>query len=261
MKTRIGSIMDTGKKRAGLGILSAAMLLTLGTGYAFAASRKTDPPEILHEVIRLSPSHIVFSPDPALYAPYAPYGIEISQDGGKLLYNGKALRLFVDEGAESEAFYFDESGEGNLRAVRNGAGEIIGLRDLTVQEGEAYYEAFFAEELESMQAVTSLDDDGATKYDQYQPFGVTYDGEKELLLYRGERVKFFVDEYPGGWPGAFWTDESGTALLKVKRDESGAIQGVEAIPEKTAQAYLDEAEEQGQYKYDGLETKVVDKAN
>ena len=44
MKSRIFSIMDTGKKKTGLVILCVALMLTVGTGAAFAANAATQNP-------------------------------------------------------------------------------------------------------------------------------------------------------------------------------------------------------------------------
>lgn len=53
MKSRIFSIMDTGKKKTGLVILCVALMLTVGTGAAFAAERgNTEPARKYQRIYR-----------------------------------------------------------------------------------------------------------------------------------------------------------------------------------------------------------------
>ena len=58
MKKRISSIMDTGKKRVGVAVICAALLLTIGTGAAFAIQAINEPsPNAINDIpqVNLNP--------------------------------------------------------------------------------------------------------------------------------------------------------------------------------------------------------------
>lgn len=256
MKKRIYSIMDTRNKKAGAAILCCVLMLTLGTGAAFAANAETKiPPELISEDITVKTA-ISFHPDPDTYAAYAPFGITVSADGTKLLYQGQPVRLFVDEQAADGAFYLDAAGSMNLSAVRDAADKITGVEQLSAQKAKDYEDAFYADENGAIPASSNSVPTGLNKYDQYQPFGVTYSAENSVLYWGGQRVKLLVDEYEAGWLGAFWVDDAGTVNLEVVRDASGQITGIESIPDEKAQEYRAAADRQ-QNDLDGLEERVA----
>lgn len=260
MKKRIFSIMDIRNKKTGTVILCAVLILTLGTGLALAANG--NPPEIIKESIVISPQiSIEFIPDPDTYAQYAPFGIAISDDGRKLLYEGQPVRLFVDEKSDTEAFYLDEDATANLSVVRNAAGKITGIESIDVQKAQAYKDAFFADEPGAVLAGHDIDTAGPNKYDQYQAFGITYSTAEEILYFKDQRVKLFVDQYPDGWFGTFWTDDAGTENLEVRRDASGQITGIESISDERAQEYLAAATEEELEALNGLDEKIAEKVD
>ncbi len=265
MKSRIFSIMDTGKKKTGLAILCVALILTVGTGAAFASNASTqNPPENPKGYTEVTPWIAgAFLPNPDVYAKYADLGITISEDGVKLLYNGQPVRLFVDEGSDAEAFYMDDAGNVNLSVVRNAAGEITGLESISAQKAQEYQDAFFAEELggsfPKVQDIAKVHEDvgvqdGANKYEEYQPFGVTYSETDGVLRFNGQRVGFFMDKTAEAGVFALWTDEAGTVNLVVLRDPTGQITGIESISDDKAREYLDAADPQ--IDLDGLEERL-----
>ncbi len=236
MKNRIFSIMDRNKKKTGTAVLCGLLMLTLGTGAAFAAGEENGKsPEIIKEKIVTSVS---FRPDPDIYAAYAPFGITVSEDGAKLLYEGRPVRLFADDKSDEEAFYLDEAGTVNLSAVRNAAGTITGIESITAKKAKEYQEAFFGEEQNAVSAVQENEMEGSNKYDRYRTLGITYSAEDEVMYFKGQKVKVFVDRYADGEFEALWTDESGTANLSVVRDKSGKITGIESMSDENAQRYL-----------------------
>lgn len=261
MKKRIFSIMDMRKKKAGMAVLCGMLTLTLGTGFAFAAKAEAlTPPEIIKEHIVITPQiSVSFVPNPDVYTQYSAFGVTISEDGMKLLYQGKPVRLFEDEGADTEAFYYDESGSANLAVARNAAGEIAGIDSISAQQAQEYYDAFFAEELATESAVQDSEWEGPTKYDQYQPFGITCSAADEILYHNGRRVKLLVDQYADGWLGTFWTDDAGTVNLAVVRDASGQITGIESISDEKAQEYRSAAAAYEQSILNGLDDKIAER--
>ena len=266
MKTRIFSIMDMGKKKAGAAVLCGALLCTLGTGAAFAANaqKQPAPPKESTEITPWIGSS--FLPDPGTYAKYADFGLTVSEDGTELLYEGRPVRLFADEKSDTEAFYLDEAGALDLSAVRNAAGELTGLERISSQEAQAYYEDFFAEELggaapQEQDTVTVRESvqDGPNKYEKYEPFGVTYSAADGALYQDGQRVKFLTDQSAGEGDRALWTDAAGAVNLKVKRDAFGRITGIDRLSDEKAREYQAAAEESAQS--DSLEKKIEDRIN
>lgn len=254
MKKRIFSIMDTQNKKAGAAVLCGVLVLTLGTGAAFAANTGTqgrpDAGQDHAAVVKPGISVAFSQPDPALYAAYAAFGLTISEDGARLTYQEQPVRLFVDEEAPSQAFYLNQSGNLNLLAARNDAGEVTGIERITAQKAEQYQTAFFAPEYldktQENESVTVIEYEyetaGPNKYDQYQPFGITCSAADKALYFNGQRVKLFVDEYDAGWFGTFWTDDAGTVNLKAVRDASGTLTRIESLPDEKAREYRSAAD-------------------
>lgn len=265
MKTRIFSIMDMSKKRAGVAVLCGMLLLTLGTGIALPAKAQTQSPSINGGDGAVTPwISVAILPEPGTYARYAPFGLSISEDGTKLLYNGQPVRLFADEGAQAEAFYLNGAGQVNLSAVRNTAGALTGVEEISAQKAQEYYDAFFAEELSGSAPMVTENviardtaQVGSDKYGQYQPFGITYSPADGGLYYDGQRVNCFVDRVADGWFYTLWTDDAGTVNLAAVRDASGQLTGVERISEEQAREYRDAAAAQGENVPAGLEDRVA----
>jgi hypothetical protein len=182
------------------------MTLTLGTGAAFAADTKAQDPGITksQSFAVTPPISCSIMPDPDIYAPYAAFGITVSDDGTKLLYDGRPVRQFVDEEADAWAFYMDEDGSGNFSVARNSGGEITGIESISEQKAREYYELFFAEELngafpqaQDIEEVRENVRVGPNKYEKYRPFGVTYSETDAALYFKGQRVKFLIDQASG----------------------------------------------------------------
>lgn len=263
MKKRIFSIMDTSKKKAGFVVLCGVLSITLGTGVAFASNTELQgPSKIIRESIAVKPViSVSFLPDPDIYAQYADFGISVSEDGTKLLYEGQPVRLFVDDESDTESFYFDESASLNLSVVRNAASEITGIESISAQRAQEYHDAFFAEELSAIPAEQNIDFDEQNKYDQYSPFGLTLLAEEDMLYFNGQRVKLLVDLYEEGWFGTFWTDDAGTVNLEVVRDMSGKINSIEIISDEKAQEYRTTVNKKQQTALDELDKKVTKRIN
>lgn len=107
-------------------------------------------------------------------------GLSISEDGKKLLYNGQKVKLFVDEYADGQAFYYDEEGMVNLSAAYNFSGKISGLSILAEDEAQKIRAAFFKDDIKSEINSDNSDDDvnsepapKENKFDSYAPFGIT----------------------------------------------------------------------------------------
>ncbi len=276
MKSRIFSIMDMSKKKVGAAVLCAALLLTMGTGAAFAASaastETSKPPTGTKEPTWVKPwIPVVMFPNPENYSPYEAFGITISEDGTQLLYNGQPVRVFADDESET-AFYLDSAGDLNLAAVRNADGEITGIESISAEKAQKYCEDFYAEELDPgffeqvrREAEQDLAEDmvkegvteGDNKYEAYQPYGLTCSESNDVLTFNGQRVKFFIDQSANGDIAAMWEDDAGTVNVAAVRDASGQLTGVESISEEKAQEYKTAVDES----MVGLDERVEAKVN
>lgn len=273
MKKRIFSIMDMRRKKVGVAVLGCALMLTLGTGLAFAANiekPEAPAPSGLGNEDTMAPFFYSFRPNPETYLQYSSYGVSISDDGELLLYNGQRVRLFVDEHSDTEAFFYDKAGELNMSVIRNAAGSITGIERIPEQEAQQYLSAFFAgdtkasvevqetahETVDETVQVTKQGTTDGNKFELYSAYGVMLSADGEGMYHNGQRVKFFVDEISDGNYETFWTDEAGTANLLAVRNSTGQITAIESISEEQAQKYLTSLEERKQKILNGLDDKV-----
>lgn len=232
--------MDMNKKKAGFAILCCALMLTLGTGFAFAANAGNTDPQGSMET---SPFAYKFKPDPQIYLQYSSYGIAVSDNGEALLYNGQRVRLFVDEHSKDEAFFLDEAGILDLNVIRNSAGNITSIEQMSERKAQEYRSAFFegdtkqsVEVYETVQE-TVKDIKGGNKYEQYSAYGIRVSKDDGGLYYNGQRVRLLVDKTSDGNFETFWTDEAGSVNLSVVRNSSGQITAIESMTEEQAQKY------------------------
>lgn len=271
MKQRIFSIMDMSRKKAGIEILCCALMLTLGTGVAFAANGASAEAEGSQKEV---PYAYSFRPDPEIYSQYSPYGISISDDGEKLFYNGQRVRLFADEHSDAEAFFLDEAGTIDLSVLRGTAGGITGIESIPEQKAQEYRSAFFAGDTipnagaketvqETVQETaqenvkgTAQDTAGKNKLDLYAAYGISLSADGEVMYYNGQRVKVLVDQLPDGSFETFWTDQAGKASLWVVRNGDGQIASIRHITEEQAQKYVALLGEYEQTGLDGVEKRV-----
>jgi hypothetical protein len=144
MKKRIASIMDTGKKKVGVAIVCFMLILTMGTGMAFAANSNAstsgntfDYEENLRQVyaeIEQKNAEIekAFRESNAtIFAVYGQYGITYSKETNRLYYNGELVRYFEDnknkDGTFSGTTFPNVDGNVDVHAVRDSTGKLIGV--------------------------------------------------------------------------------------------------------------------------------------
>ena len=72
-------------------------------------------------------------------------------------------------------------------------------------------------------------------YARYSGYGITISDDGEMLLYKGQSVRLFVDEKSAA--DAFYSNGAGTVDLAVIRNASGNITAIENISEVQAQEY------------------------
>lgn len=263
IEERIEAIMKM--KRITVCSLAAAcgivmiMASTFATSAAVSTSNDRKNGET-NQTEAAAPYSYSFRPAPEIYFPYSAYGITISEDGEKLLYNGQRVRLFVDEHSDEEAFFLDEADGLDLSVIRDASGNITQIERISDGKAQEYRTAFFADDTnpnvevnetaqETVQE-TVQDITGPNKLQQYSAYGVTLSADGKVMYHNGQRVKLLVDILSDGNFMTFWTDEKGTANLSVARDSAGQITAIESISEEKAQEYLSASKQKEQYQYD-----------
>lgn len=278
IEERIEAIMKV--KKITVFSLAAACAIVVVMGSTFATSAAERVPD--HSKDRAAeqteavPYGYSFRPDPQIYSRYSDFGITISEDGERLLYNGQRVRLFVDEHADGEAFFFDEAGALDLSVNRDASGNVAGIEGISQRKAQEYRNDFFADDTipnvevkETVQETshdTEKSTEGSNKLEPYSAYGITLSEDGGAMYYSGERVKLLVDELSDGNFLTFWTDEAGTANLSAVRNKAGQITAVERISEEEAQGYLAAANEKEQFEYDEktlneLEDRITKRIN
>ncbi len=239
MKTRISSIMDTKRKRAGVAILCLTLVGIITTGTTFAVAADKNPTTY---VANADENKEVPKSKAETYAIYEQYGLTYNKSTDQLLYNGELVRYFEDYypigGSENNAYggidYFDEHGRIDVHGVRDlsklprnsdgstdPSGKLIGVKSYSQAEFNARdigklknppMQATAVEYSGSDNSSTAHDnrglgntavaseegpqltpDERAKLYAIYEPFGVTYDKNKDCFYYKGKLVRQLVD--------------------------------------------------------------------
>lgn len=151
--------------------------------------------------------------DPAVYAPYTPYGLTADPQAGKLYYDGKSVRRFDDQfparGSRVKAVgFYEASGEIDLQALREGPDHtLVGLEVVKNAGGSG---------------------------NDYAAFGLTQ--EEGAYFYQGQQVRLLWDsrsreaspaesERPGLDSFSNWDAKGGIDLYAVRdfsrKDQDG----------------------------------------
>ena len=139
------------------------------------------------------------------YSAYAKYGLSYDATHDLLYYNGTLVRIMEDDlwldgnSAAALAFYNSE-GEVDVRALRDAAGELIGLEALSEEEFAARDQSVWLEsESVTYMEMTATDGEELPREEReaffapYADFGLRYDAENDLLFYQDKQVRRFVD--------------------------------------------------------------------
>jgi len=254
MKKRIFSIMDTGKKRTGAVVLCAALLLTLGTGAAFAvnAAAESTPENI--SITNVAYGDGNQGSTPANWEPlpgYEAFGISYDANN-KMLFNGQLVRYFWD-GYEIEPGmtvthydYLNEDGVVDVHTIRSvieiDGGGIDQFGELT--DIVAYSQQQFDErDIEWLKGAgsgpvaTSVDGGGentggrtfAEIFLAYKDYGIEYvptPGGLGNVYYQGQLVKTFIDENNNGGVFMLQSIDGGDITVRTVYDASGNLSGV-----------------------------------
>lgn len=71
----------------------------------------------------------------------------------------------------------------------------------------------------------------------WEEYGVTYDALTDHIYYKGEKVRFFVDNrsfFPARFSGTVYDMDEGSYYLVTRRDRAGKLVGIDEISEKEA---------------------------
>jgi len=254
MKKRIFSIMDMGKKKTGLTILCATLILTLGTGFAFAANlSQIDGTPVG------TPATIA-----ERYSIYEQYGMTYDPEKDLFSYDNKIVRYFTDAEA-GEGFtaditkfdYTDYSVAIDVVTVRDTDGKLVGLASASKEDFDIRAESF--NELNNIQGDAQEDYNGVmsaengnaiegsgnaeggsgfsagegnpnepdTTLNEYSSYGVSYDSKNECWVYENKPIHYFSDgDYLTFSDYSEYAVNNGISL-EVIRNTSGEIEKIE----------------------------------
>ena len=136
MKNRISSIMDTGKKKTGMVIVCMFLVVTLGTGFVFAANANTIEPveNAVNVYVDNEYGAVYITPQKAeqkatQFEVYREFGLTYDQAANNLYYNGELVRYFEDmiplsDGNPNVLFGIDH-------LDLNGTVDVLAVRDFS----------------------------------------------------------------------------------------------------------------------------------
>jgi len=217
MKNRILSIMDTGKKKAGIAIVCCTLILTMGTGMAFAANATANSN---------NPVYVTAEDTAQRFAVYEKYGLTYNKATDRLYYNGELVRYFEDVYAVDATTYVTnafpkQDGKIDVHGVRNAAGELTGMAVFSQAEFDARTaelknptpgtapQAFggstatgaggngtgpSTSSAGSGTATEISSQELAQVYAPYEKIGITYDQKTDNLYYNDKLIRFFQDD-------------------------------------------------------------------
>ncbi len=240
MKTRISSIMDTKRKKAGVAIFCMALVGIIMTGATLAAAADKEPAN--GNVAIAEEAAYVETPESRakMYAGYEQYGLSYNKSTDQLFFNEELVRYFEDyypvgdneDGSYSGIDYFNENGTIYVHSVRDlsqatnndPSGKLIGVESYS----QAGFDARNIEDLKNPPQY-SIDEagqdgtDGKTieeTFSVYATYGLTYNKEKNCLIYDGKTVRSFVDVLSSQGATRSMFNEEGTIDVSAVRDYS-----------------------------------------
>ena len=151
----------------------------------------------------------------AEFSAYAQYGLSYDAVNDLLYYQGKQVRVFEDnyalpDGNEASINLFHKDGKVDVKALRDGAGELTGLEALSEAEFAGRDLRPWTEPVATSVQMTATDgeeptpEERAAFFEPYTAFGLRYDAELDLLFYQDKQVHKLVDyrETNGEEPGS-----------------------------------------------------------
>lgn len=254
MKTRILSIMDTRKKRAGVLILCIVVLGTLGTGVVYGSNKKMNsvPQTTVIQDSTSNEETVVKEPTKQeLLSEYGPYGISFDKDG-KMYFDNELVRYFwdgtkLDDNTAAVKYeYLNEQGTVDVHTIRkvidNGDGSMDPMGDLTgiVKYSNEEFEHRNLEDLKgSANEATYVEVQSVSGgktfsqiFSQYKDFGIEYKEQsgsgRGNVYYNGQLVNLFVDINSDGEVFTFQSMDKGEISVYTVYDEKGKLIGVNA---------------------------------
>jgi hypothetical protein len=253
LKKSMHSIMDTGKKKAGVVILCGTLLLTVGTGLAVAANAMHP-----HEGNQTFQGAPVSPQEQAKldeqrkqqiatqYAVYEKYGLSYDMTTDVFRYNEQIVRFFADQ-LDNEGQYVTFTrphGEVDLRAIRNDNHELISIEPVPQEEFDRRTETMHSVkqgssisdgEQGASQSTTNGGNSGEPFTTQVDPnpntvdetlnayvdFGVSYDQANRQWVFDEKPIQFLFDD---GYSTYIHTTVDNGISLHVVRDDNGHIE-------------------------------------
>ncbi len=183
------------------------------------------------------------------YSIYSKYGLTYDQEKDRFFYNGKLVRFFADkldkDGCYNSFSYTD--GTVDLRGIRNVKYELTGIEPVSQEEYDERTAKIKASFKDMSNTIKENIDDGLNSdeitietgdpdyvdgsLNAYMDYGISYDKEMELWMYKDRPIKYFCDK-----DYITLIDHSEAALkngisLKVIRDTNGKFEKLVEVNE------------------------------
>lgn len=138
------------------------------------------------------------------FALYEKYGLHYDVQSNVLSYQGKRVRVMEDEWSidaslSSAIRWFDETGEVDVRVIRDDTGALTGLQALSdAQFAARDLSAWLEPNVTRMEMTATSEraltpEELATFFEPYSAFGLRYDAARDLLFYGEKQVRRLVD--------------------------------------------------------------------
>lgn len=272
IEERIVSIMKYKKTTLTAILLAVVMIIGTTASFAFGAAESSPKAAVaVNQGTTDVASAEYTAPD---YSKYKPFGVTYDATVDRLYYEGQLIRCFDDEYPIGDAgtagiSHFTAEGVIDVHTVRelsqlvrnadgsyDPSGVLVGVKPYSQAEFEArrldtqrYDGSTTAINATAYESTPISPDELAKEYSVYEPFGITYDMQNDLLYYRGKLIYYFLDvmssngeDFSGGkFQGAMRSkiQEYGGISVQVIRDYNepdadgfGKIVGIEAIVEE-----------------------------
>jgi hypothetical protein len=269
MKKRIFSIMDTGKKRAGVAVICAAMLLTIGTGAALAvnaqaAEQALDNNFPISAQEQASLEQQRKNEMAQSLAEYTAYGMTYDMEHDLFWYNEKVVRYFYDAHAgraftpnyslfdfedydkavDLTAIYID----GKLSSLSPASNDAFAQRTESILQAQKKQEQMQSSNVDTAGSYDPNYKD--TTFDYLKEYGVSYDDISKSWVFNGQSIGFLIDEGYQTYVNipvddtdsdfAEKVEEANGVFLKVTRKTDGSINEIiELTPNDAVKALND----------------------
>lgn len=184
---------------------------------------------------------------------YGAYGVSYRLPECRLYKDGKTVKSFYD-GKEDGPLWWDDEGTVAVEVIRDGAGEILRLSETEAGAADGSKSGGMENAQEAvMESARDMHEQildlvyniaHSERFSEYEECGLTYDEASGYLMYAGEKVGRFKDEWE---PGTYtlYSDPTGEVAIEISRGADGKITGITALDAFFSQELAEGADTSG----------------